>query len=99
MKLLTPVEVQTKLVNHPDWEFDAAAERLVSELELEDFHSAAEFVHMIADLADEIGHHPDLHLHDYKFLTIMVSTHDPKGITEKDFTLIEAIDGLFEGED
>ena len=55
---------------------------------------ASTFISAIAPIANAQDHHPDLLLHDYKMVRVMLSTHSAKGITQKDFTLARAIDGL-----
>jgi 4a-hydroxytetrahydrobiopterin dehydratase len=41
-----------------------------------------------------MDHHPDLQLHRYKRVKIMLTTHDAGGITQKDFDLAAKIDRL-----
>lgn len=95
-KLLTNEEVTTRLEQFPEWEFDEEDTVLYTEIELENFHEAADFVHQIAEITEDLDHHPDILLHDYKFVTIYTSTDDPNGITEKDFELMAAIEDLFD---
>lgn len=58
------------------------------------FPFAIEFVRRIADAAEEVNHHPDIDIR-YNKVTIALSTHDEKGITEKDFGLADTIDRIF----
>jgi 4a-hydroxytetrahydrobiopterin dehydratase len=41
-----------------------------------------------------MDHHPDLQLHRYKRVKIMLTTHDAGGLTRKDFVLAAKIDAL-----
>ena len=52
------------------------------------------FVRRIAKQAQKINHHPDI---DIRFdqVTLMLTTHDEGGITEKDFTLARLCDVVF----
>ena len=38
-------------------------------------------------VAEEQGHHPDLHLTDYRTVTAEMTTHAAKGLTENDFIM------------
>lgn len=96
LQLLDIEEINSRLEELPEWEFDEENMVLSSEVELENFHEAADFVHQIAEITEDLDHHPDILLHDYKFVTIYTGTHEPEGITEKDFELIAAIEDLFD---
>jgi 4a-hydroxytetrahydrobiopterin dehydratase len=67
---------------------------LTKEFEFEDFVSAIEFIVKVAELAETMNHHPDLKIHSYKKVTVFTKTHSEKSITEKDYNISKAIDGL-----
>jgi 4a-hydroxytetrahydrobiopterin dehydratase len=52
------------------------------------------FVRRIAKQAQKINHHPDI---DIRFdqVTLILTTHDEGGITEKDFSLARQCDVVF----
>jgi 4a-hydroxytetrahydrobiopterin dehydratase len=54
------------------------------------------FIERIAALAEHADHHPDI-LFTYPSVTIMLTTHDSGGVTEKDFDLAKQVDGVFAG--
>jgi len=56
------------------------------------FRVAIQAVNRIAELAEEEGHHPDLHLTGYKNLTVELTTHAIQGLSENDFILAAKID-------
>lgn len=56
-----------------------------------DFKSALKFVNKVGDIAEKLGHHPDISLSWGKVI-ISTTSHDVKGLTEKDFILAEKID-------
>jgi len=58
-----------------------------------DFAAALAFVNRIGALAEEQGHHPDLHLAWGK-VRVEVHTHKIDGLTESDFILAAKIDTL-----
>jgi 4a-hydroxytetrahydrobiopterin dehydratase len=41
-----------------------------------------------------MDHHPDAHLHRYKRVKIILTTHSAGGITQNDFDLAAKIDAL-----
>lgn len=67
---------------------------LKREVVLDNFISVVEMVNLIAEAAEENGHHPDLLLHSYKRLLISLTTHSIGGITEKDIQLAKRVDEL-----
>lgn len=57
------------------------------------FVTALAFVNKIGDLAEEQGHHPDIHL-TWGNVGIEVWTHKIDGLTESDFVFAAKIDEL-----
>jgi 4a-hydroxytetrahydrobiopterin dehydratase len=49
------------------------------------------FVARVGALAEEQDHHPEL-LVQYGMVTVTLTSHDMKGLTERDFRLAKAID-------
>lgn len=58
-----------------------------------DFKRALAFTNQVGDLAEQQGHHPDIHLAWGK-VTITIWTHKINGLTESDFVLAAKIDRL-----
>ena len=52
------------------------------------------FFQAVAVLAEEDGHHPDLHLENYKDLSIELWSHAISRLSENDFILAAKIDQL-----
>jgi 4a-hydroxytetrahydrobiopterin dehydratase len=59
-----------------------------------DFMAAIGFFTQVAKLAEEEQHHPDLHLSGYRNVTVEISTHAIKGLSENDFILAAKIDEI-----
>ena len=59
-----------------------------------DFRKALDFMNEVGRIAETEGHHPDIKLHDYKEVTIRISTHAIDGLSENDFILAAKIDEL-----
>ncbi|MCB9362091.1 4a-hydroxytetrahydrobiopterin dehydratase [Candidatus Woesearchaeota archaeon] len=70
------------------------ADSLVKDFEFSDFKHAIKFVNKVAHIAEKYGHHPDIVVHDYNHVRIILTTHEHGAITEKDHELSEKIDHL-----
>ena len=57
----------------------------------DDFARALAFVNRVGDVAEEQGHHPDLHL-SWGRVVVDVWTHKIDGLTESDFVLAAKVD-------
>lgn len=58
------------------------------------FLDAVSFIQQIATIAESQDHHPDLLLHDYRNVRVMLSTHSAGGITQNDIDLARALENL-----
>lgn len=67
---------------------------LVKEFVFKNFKEAIDFVNRILPLAESADHHPDLLIHSYKKVRVILTTHSVGRITEKDYLLAEKIDAL-----
>lgn len=61
---------------------------------MKDFMAAIDFFNRIARLAEDEGHHPDLHLESYRYAWVEIWTHAIGGLSENDFILAAKIDQL-----
>lgn len=69
---------------------------LVKTLELKNFVACVDLLKQVTVLAEELNHHPDVEIRDYKFITFRLRTHDADSITDKDYELASRIDKLFD---
>jgi 4a-hydroxytetrahydrobiopterin dehydratase len=67
---------------------------LIREFTFKDFSEAVEFVNKIKDIANEMNHHPNILMHSYNKVQVMLKSHDVNDITEKDLKLAEKIDKI-----
>ena len=84
---------QVLLKDLSGWEL-VEGKRLRKTLVCQSFLGAIELIQQIAPIAEAEDHHPDLHLTNYKRLTIELSTHAIGGLSENDFILAAKIDQL-----
>ena len=76
----------------PEWELDFPY--LKRRLTFPDFASALAFVNRVGALAEDQGHHPDVHLTGYRELELVLYTHAIDGLSLNDFVLARGIDAL-----
>ncbi|MGD0650364.1 MAG: 4a-hydroxytetrahydrobiopterin dehydratase [Verrucomicrobiia bacterium] len=74
------------------WQCEGNA--IMKESVLGGFTEATQFIARIAPIADAMDHHPDVQLHRYKRVKIILTTHSATGITHNDFDLAAKIDPL-----
>jgi 4a-hydroxytetrahydrobiopterin dehydratase len=91
---LTDAEIAGFLSQIPAWMLTAEGTRIRREWVVKDFAAGMDFFHRVAEVAEAEGDHPDLHLVEYRKVSIELWTHDAGGLTENDFILAAKIDGL-----
>jgi 4a-hydroxytetrahydrobiopterin dehydratase len=82
------------LASVPGWELAGDGRRLRRQWVARNFLSAIDFFNKIAALAEQQGHHPDLHLEGYRNVTVELWTHALGGLSENDFILAAKIGEL-----
>jgi len=61
---------------------------------LKGFKTAMSFANRIAEAANEVNHHPDIHIENYRTVRIVLTTHATHEISDADIDLARRIDGL-----
>jgi len=89
---MTPEAVAAIRGEIPAWSV-VENHHLRRELSYPDFAAALAATNRVGALAEEQGHHPDLHL-SWGRLVIEIWTHKIDGLTESDFILAAKIDGV-----
>jgi 4a-hydroxytetrahydrobiopterin dehydratase len=91
MAKLSPKEIRPALQTVPEWKKKGAA--ITRTFQFKDFPAAIKFVNALAKVAEKAWHHPDIDIRWNK-VTLVLTTHDQGGLTEKDFELARKFDGL-----
>ena len=69
---------------------------LQATFEFKNFSKALEFVNTVWNIAEISNHHPDMYLHDYKYVSICSTTHDEWSIvTKKDEAIAKLIESSY----
>src|SRR5438876_10583496 len=91
---LTAAKAAEYLQGLPQWKLTADGQRIRREWRVKDFLTALDFFQRVGRIAEEEGHHPDLHLIGYRNVAIEIWTHAIGGLSENDFILAAKIDRL-----
>jgi 4a-hydroxytetrahydrobiopterin dehydratase len=75
-----------------DWEVKDG-NKIKRKFEFPGFKEAIEFVNMVAGLAKEEDHHPNIHIY-YNKVVIELNTHAIGGLSENDFIVAAKIEEL-----
>jgi 4a-hydroxytetrahydrobiopterin dehydratase len=87
-------EAEALLAGAPGWSLDASTERISRGWTVKNFMAGIDFFNKVAALAEDEGHHPDLHLEGYRNVKIVIWTHAVGGLTENDFILAAKINEI-----
>ncbi len=91
---LSPDEIAAALHGLPSWSGDGGGLRRT--VELPSFRDAVDAVVRIADVAEEMDHHPDVDLR-WRTLHLALVSHSAGGVTDLDLQLARRIDALLPG--
>jgi 4a-hydroxytetrahydrobiopterin dehydratase len=94
MARLSDAELAASLGTLPGWSVETG--QLVKGFTFATFSEAIAFVNRVAELAEEVQHHPDM-LIQYATVTMRLSTHSEGGITDKDTQLARGIEQQAKG--
>jgi 4a-hydroxytetrahydrobiopterin dehydratase len=87
-------EAEGLLANLPQWKLSEDGKRIRREWVAKNFVAAMDFLNDVAELAEDEGHHPDLHVVGYRNVAIELWTHAIGGLSENDFITAAKIDEL-----
>jgi 4a-hydroxytetrahydrobiopterin dehydratase len=91
MSKLSEAEIIERLPSAKGW--DRHGDMLVRTWLFPSFRRAMEFVNSVAALIEKNDHYPDV-IVKFRTVRIEMSTHDLGGLSERDFTMIAAINEI-----
>ncbi len=91
---LNAQQVQERLAALTGWTLTRGGTRIRKDWSPANFLAGLDFFSRVATVAEEMQHHPDLHLENYKDAWIEIWTHTVGGLTDSDFILAQRIDAL-----
>ena len=89
--LISEDELSSALKKLPEWEQEGAA--IIRSIEFEDFMEAIDFVNLVAEVAEESHHHPEIDIRFVK-VDLRLTSHDVGGVTDLDLEMANRIDNL-----
>ncbi len=92
--LLSAAQTHELLPLVPGWELSPDARRISRMWHVLDFATGLNFLRLLGEVAEQEDHHPDLHLTNYREVTVVLWTHVSGGVTENDFILAAKINAL-----
>jgi 4a-hydroxytetrahydrobiopterin dehydratase len=91
---LSADEARALLEKVEGWQLADEGRRIRREWTARNYMAAIDFFNKVAALAEQEGHHPDLHLEGYRHVSVELWTHATGGLTENDFILAAKIDQI-----
>lgn len=90
---LSPQDRDQALASLSDWTFDATADAITRDFKFKNFSEAFGFMSRVALSAEKADHHPEWS-NTYNKVSITLTSHDAKGLSQNDIDLATKIDGL-----
>lgn len=92
MPPLTEEEAKELLKQIQGWEL-VEGKKIRKVFEFKNFKQAMEFVNTVAAIAEQEGHHPDIHI-SWNKVTLELWTHAIKGLSENDFIVAAKVEKI-----
>lgn len=89
-------ESNNQLANLEGWRLTHDNDRIRKDWKVKNFKAGMKFFQAVAEIAEDDGHHPDVHLWGYRNAWIELWTHAIGGLSENDFILAAKIDRWLE---
>jgi 4a-hydroxytetrahydrobiopterin dehydratase len=89
---ITPEAAARELKEHPLWVVERS--RLYRDFRFKNFRAAIAFVNEVADLAESLGHHPNILVHEWCFVRLELYSHAEGGLSRFDVDFALALDEM-----
>ncbi len=87
-------ESESQLEQLQGWYLTHDGQRIRKDWTVKHFMAAMDFFNEVAKVAEDDGHHPDLHVAGYRNVSVELWTHAIGGLSENDFILAAKIDQI-----
>lgn len=88
-QVLDSQAIENELSGLSGWSRDG--DTLTRTWQLKGFSGAMQVANVVAYVANQLNHHPDITVHNYNRVTVTTTTHDSGGITANDVTLASSV--------
>jgi 4a-hydroxytetrahydrobiopterin dehydratase len=92
--LLPADTVRDRLGALPDWSLSADGKLITREFVAKNWGAAMAFFNSLSEIAEEEGHHPDIHLTGWRNVRVELTTHAIGGLSMPDLVLAAKIDAI-----
>ena len=89
--VLSDSEIQQALPSLPGWKRNGNT--IERAFQFGNFVQAMDFVNQIAEAAEAVNHHPDIHI-SYNKVTLVLVSHDSGGVTQRDVRMAGKINEI-----
>jgi 4a-hydroxytetrahydrobiopterin dehydratase len=89
---LSPSEIEGLTARFPRWRHINQA--LEAEYAFPSYLAGIEFVRRVADVAEELNHHPDIFI-EWRKVKLCISTHSAKAITDMDSNFVHQVEAIW----
>lgn len=96
MSSLDDDQIARALADLPEWEFDGEA--ITKTYAWASFGDAIEFVNDVAEIAEDLNHHPDLEIY-FDEVVVSLRTHSADAVTERDVEVAREIEEMLDLDD
>lgn len=94
---ITPEAAYRALKDHPAWVVERS--RLYRDFRFASFTAAIAFVNRVAELAEGLGHHPNIRLHEWCFVQLELYSHLDGALSRRDIEFALALDDMLAADD
>jgi 4a-hydroxytetrahydrobiopterin dehydratase len=92
--LLADADVHSRMGALPLWQLSADGKLISREFTAKNWQSAMAFLNSLSELAEEEGHHPDIHLTGWRNVRVELTTHAIGGLSMPDLVLAAKLDAI-----
>ena len=90
---MTAGEIACMLQGVKGWQHEDN-KKIWREFKFKNFVKAIDFINRIADVAEYEDHHPDILVHNYKYVRVELMTHAINGLSRNDFIVAAKINEI-----
>ena len=90
---LKEAEIKKQLENFPGWKY--RENKLIKELQFNDFSDGLEFLNQLIPFCNKIDHHPNVHIYYRKFIFELSRAAIGGKVTDRDFTVAKKIEEIY----
>ncbi len=91
---ISPEVAYRALESHPAWVVER--HRLYRDFRLGSFTDAIALVNRVAEVAERLGHHPNILVHEWCFVRLELYSHLEGALSDRDVRLAVAIDAMLD---